>query len=93
MTIGQSYQSMVEVALMVTDTTLYYGIVSTSIDVHKFGGRLLSPDWTSELDGLDWWTGLVDWTSRLDWWTGLVDWTGGLTLNIVFMLLMRLTCL
>ena len=32
-------------------------------------------DWTG---GLDWWTGLVDWTGGLDWWTGLVDWTGGL---------------
>ena len=25
--------------------------------------------------GLDWWTGLMDWTDGLDWWTGLVDWT------------------
>ena len=23
-------------------------------------------------DGLDWLTGLVDWTGGLDWWTGLV---------------------
>ena len=27
----------------------------------------------STITGLDWWTGLVDWTSGLDWWTGLVD--------------------
>ena len=45
---------------------------------------LQSVDWTSGLDwmvdcmdgGLDWWTGLVDWTGGLDWWTRLVDWTG-----------------
>ena len=29
----------------------------------------------------------------LDQWTGLVDWTGGLTLQIIFMLLMKLTYL
>jgi len=23
------------------------------------------------ITGLDWWTGLVDWTGGLDWWTGL----------------------
>ena len=26
-------------------------------------------------------------------WTGLVNWTGGLTIKIIFMLLMKLTCL
>ena len=34
--------------------------------------------WLYTITGLDWWTGLVDWTGGLDWWTGLVDWTGGL---------------
>ena len=29
-------------------------------------------DW---IGGLDWWTGLVNWTSP---WTGLMDWTDGL---------------
>jgi len=34
------------------------------------------PDWTTILD---YWTGLPDWTTRLDYWTGLPDWTTGLT--------------
>jgi len=29
--------------------------------------------------GLDYWTGLSDWTTGLDYWTGLLDWTTGLT--------------
>ena len=29
--------------------------------------------WTT-ITGLDWCTGLVDWTGGLDQWTGLVDW-------------------
>ena len=28
--------------------------------------------------GLDYWTGLLDWTTGLDYWTGLLDWTTGL---------------
>ena len=32
-------------------------------------------DWTT---GLDYWTGLLDWTTGLDYWTGLLDWTTGL---------------
>jgi len=31
--------------------------------------------------GLDYWTGLLDWTTGLDYWTGLLDWTTGLTQN------------
>jgi len=28
--------------------------------------------WTG-LSGMDWCTGLVEWTGGLDWWIGLVD--------------------
>ena len=27
--------------------------------------------WEYTIAGLDWWTGLVDWTGGLDWWTDL----------------------
>ena len=30
---------------------------------------LNSLDRPSTITGLDWWTGLVDWTGGLDWWT------------------------
>ena len=30
------------------------------------------------ITGLDYWTGLLDWTTGLDYWTGLLDWTTGL---------------
>ena len=36
--------------------------------------------------GLDYWTGLLDWTTGLDYWTGLLDWTTGLTLELTFKL-------
>ena len=32
----------------------------------------------SLFSGLDYWTGLLDWTTGLDYWTGLLDWTTGL---------------
>jgi len=32
----------------------------------------------STIAGLDYWTGLLDWTTGLDYWTGLLDWTIGL---------------
>ena len=29
------------------------------------------------MDCMDYWNGLLDWTTRLDYWTGLLDyWTG-----------------
>ena len=37
---------------------------------------------------MDYWNGLLDWTTGLDYWTGLLDWTTGLTflpLKIIFM--------
>ena len=27
-----------------------------------------------EFSGLDYWTGLLDWTTGLDYWIGLLDW-------------------
>ena len=45
--------------------------------MHSWPSTITGPDYS----GLDWWTGLVDWTDGLDWWTGLMDWTGGLTLK------------
>jgi len=32
----------------------------------------------STIAGLDYWTGLLDWTTGLDYWTGLLEWTTGL---------------
>ena len=32
--------------------------------------------------GLDYWTGILDWTTGLDYWTGLLDWTTGLTFDL-----------
>ena len=28
--------------------------------------------------GLDYWTGILDWTTGLEYWTGLLDWNTGL---------------
>ena len=38
---------------------------SAHIGAHSFTAQLGS----STITGLDWWTGLVDWTGGLDWWT------------------------
>ena len=35
--------------------------------------------WVYPFTGLDYWTGLLDWTTGLDYWNGLLDWTTGLT--------------
>ena len=64
--------------LMDWTSGLLYCFQSEFVRVQLYGGLdwwTGLVDWTS---GLDWWTGLVDWTSGLDWWTGLVDWTSGL---------------
>ena len=29
--------------------------------------------------GLDYWTGLLDWTTGPDYWNGLLEWTTGMT--------------
>ena len=34
--------------------------------------------WVYPFTGLDYWTGLLDWTTGLEYWTGLLDWTTGL---------------
>jgi len=38
----------------------------------------------STIAGLDYWTGLLDWTTGLDYWTGLLDWTTGPLPALIF---------
>ena len=46
--------------------------------VYNFMLSAAGPFWPSLFSGLDYWTGLLDWTTGLDYWTGLLDWTTGL---------------
>ena len=46
--------------------------------VYNFMLSAAGPFWPSLFSGLDYWTGLLDWTTGLDYWNGLLDWTTGL---------------